>query len=289
MTLEQLRVFVAVAEALHVTRAAESLHLTQSAASASIATLESRYDVRLFHRVGRGIELTREGARVLPDARALLRHAAAVDLLLGELTGELRGELRIAASQTVVNDWLPARIVAWHACHPLVRVDVQPCNTEQAMRAVLDGAADIAVVEGAIAGDAFEVVEVQGDRLVVVLPPGHRWASRSTIDATRLAGARWVMRERGSGTRNDIEAALAAAGTRIDALDVVIELPSNEAVLAAVEAGAGISAVSVLAASRRRLPMIDPGWPPRRFSVAHHRERTPNRAQQALLALLTED
>jgi DNA-binding transcriptional LysR family regulator len=58
MTLEQLRIFVAVAERQHVTRAAEALNLAQSAASAAIAALESRHGTPLFHRVGRGIELT---------------------------------------------------------------------------------------------------------------------------------------------------------------------------------------------------------------------------------------
>ena len=61
MTLEQLRVFVAVAEHLHVTRAARALHLAQSAASAAVAALEAQYDTKLFHRIGRGIELTEAG------------------------------------------------------------------------------------------------------------------------------------------------------------------------------------------------------------------------------------
>jgi DNA-binding transcriptional LysR family regulator len=62
MTLEQLRIFVAVAERQHITRAAEVLNLTQSAVSAAIAALEGRHDAKLFNRIGRGIELT-ESAR----------------------------------------------------------------------------------------------------------------------------------------------------------------------------------------------------------------------------------
>lgn len=86
-----------------------------------------------------------------------------------------------------------------------------------------------------------------------------------------------------------IEDALQAQGVDPRSLAIVIELPSNESVLAAVEAGAGITAVSELAARRRGLPMIDLALPPRRFTILFHRERTPNRAQQALLDLLVAE
>lgn len=286
MTLEQLRVFVAVADALHVTRAAEQLHMTQSAASASIASLEARYETRLFHRVGRGIELTREGALFLPEARAVLQRAMAAELALGELSGRLRGDLHVAASQTVVNEWLPARVVSFHRQHPGVRVKVVPTNTEQAARSVLEGSADIGVVEGRVEGDSYVLADVPGDRLVLVLPAGHSLVGRKHVSTDMLRGTPWVMRERGSGTRRVIEEALRQQGIEPETLDVPIEMPSNESVLAAVEAGAGISAVSELPARRSGLPTIDLAMPRRRFTVLHHRDRIPNRAQQALIDLL---
>lgn len=286
MTLEQLRVFVAVADALHVTRAAEQLHMTQSAASASIATLEARYETKLFHRVGRGIELTREGAEFLPEARALLQRAAAVELTLGELSGHLRGDLHVAASQTVVNEWLPARVVRFHALFPDVVIRLTSCNTEQAARAVLDGSADIAVVEGMLDPGPFVLQEIPGDRLVLVLPQAHEWVGHVRVTTAMLSDAAWVMRERGSGTRRLIESALSTRDVLATDLNIVLEMPSNESVLAAVEAGAGISAISELAARRSGLPMIDLDLPHRRFTVLRHSERTPNRAQQALIDLL---
>src|ERR1700752_399370 len=100
MTLEQLKVFVAVAERQHMTRAAEALNLTQSAASAAIAHLESRYGTKLFDRIGRGIALTEAGRVFLHEAKAVLARAEAVELALSELGGLNRGTLRLAASQT---------------------------------------------------------------------------------------------------------------------------------------------------------------------------------------------
>jgi DNA-binding transcriptional LysR family regulator len=118
MTLEQLRVFVAVAERQHMTRAAESLHLTQSAVSAAVAALEARHSAKLFHRVGRGIELTEAGALFLSEARAVLARAEAAEWVLSELGGLQRGTLSLHASQTIASYWLPWHLVAFRRAHP---------------------------------------------------------------------------------------------------------------------------------------------------------------------------
>jgi len=100
MTLEQLRIFVAVAEKQHVTRAASELNLTQSATSAAIAALEARYGIKLFDRVGRGIVLTRTGSDFLVEARAVLARAKDATQVLNDLAGLKRGSLSLAASHT---------------------------------------------------------------------------------------------------------------------------------------------------------------------------------------------
>src|ERR1700686_4007426 len=110
MTLEQLRIFIAVAEKQHVTRAACELNLTQSATSAAIAALETRYGIKLFDRVGRGIMLTQTGRDFLNEARAVVARAKAAAQVLDDLAGLKRGSLSLAASNTVANYWLPQRI-----------------------------------------------------------------------------------------------------------------------------------------------------------------------------------
>ena len=103
MTLEQLRIFVAVAERGHVTQAAGALNLTQSAVSAAIAALETRHGVRLFDRVGRSIEVNAAGKLFLEEARAVLAGAAAAERALEDLAELRRGSLSIFASQTIAN------------------------------------------------------------------------------------------------------------------------------------------------------------------------------------------
>jgi DNA-binding MarR family transcriptional regulator len=94
MTLEQLRIFVGVAEREHMTAAARALNVTQSAASAAIAALEERHAIKLFHRVGRGIALTEAGRLFLTEARGVLARADAAETVLEELGGLKRGTLR---------------------------------------------------------------------------------------------------------------------------------------------------------------------------------------------------
>ena len=96
MTLEQLRIFVAVAEREHVTQAARALNMTQSATSAAITALESRYATRLFDRIGRRIALTEAGRLFLVEARAVLARAAAAERVLADLTDLKRGSLSMA-------------------------------------------------------------------------------------------------------------------------------------------------------------------------------------------------
>src|SRR6516225_2732803 len=106
MTLEQLRIFVAVAEREHVTRGARDLNLTQSATSAAVAALEARYQTKLFDRVGRRIVLTAAGKAFLVEAKSILARVVAAETVLDDLAGLARGHLALAASQTIANYWL---------------------------------------------------------------------------------------------------------------------------------------------------------------------------------------
>ncbi|MEF2073714.1 LysR family transcriptional regulator [Consotaella aegiceratis] len=290
MTLDQLRIFLAVADEQHVTRAAHALNLTQSAVSASIAALEARHDVKLFHRVGRRIELTEAGQVLIPQARAILAKVDAASLALSELGGMVAGRLRIAASQTVASYWLPARLVHLHEVHPRLAIDLTVTNTAHAAEMLAEGQVDLAIVEGAVDDPQLTGQVVDRDRLVLVVGRGHPWAGCGQVDASELASSKWIMREEGSGTRAEFQHWLEARGTALDDLSVILEFPSNEAVLAAV---ADCQAASVLSERAVRpgvrsglLVAVDARLPERLFTVLRHRERYLTRAAGALMELL---
>jgi DNA-binding transcriptional LysR family regulator len=289
--LEQLRIFVEVATRLHVTQAAGVLNLTQSAVSASVAALEAQHGVRLFDRVGRRIELTEAGAIFLPQAQALMAQAEGTRLLLEDLSRETRGRLRLAASQTVANYWLPQRMVALHGAHPGITLSLSVANTAGVARAVQEGAADLGLVEGAVSeGDLHRQV-VARDELVLVVAMSHPLAQETRAEPESYGGLEWILREPGSGTRSEFESHLAQENLGLAELTVLLELPSNEAVLAAVSAGQGVSVLSrravenAVAAGRVRALAIRAEARP--FAVLSHPGRHRTRAVQAMLDLLT--
>lgn len=285
MTLEQLRIFVAVAERQHLTQAAAALALTPSAVSSSIKALEERYGTTLFHRVGRRIELSEEGRIFCEEARRTLASARAAEATLAEL-GELRrGSLSIHASQTIASYWLPSVLVCFRQAYPAIELLLEMGNTENVAQAVLQGVADLGFVEGAIDDPALSNEAVGEDRMVIVVAPNHPWADGRVLAAADLRAARWILREPGSGTRSAFEAALAAQGIAPGDLQVDLGLPANEAVRSAVMAGPFATAMSelVVASQLQAGLLIKANFelPVRSFSLLRHRARHRSRAAAA--------
>lgn len=290
MTLEQLRIFVAVAERQHVTQAAQQINITQSAASSAIAALEERYAVKLFDRIGRRIELTDAGRVFLVEARGVLARAATAEKALADLAGLKRGSLSIYASQTIVNYWLPPFLAIFNRRYPEIQLKLKAGNTQQVAAATHDGIADIGFIEGSIDDPHLSVRTVEGDRLVIVVAPNHPLAGKQALEPADINAISWVMREQGSGTRGEFEAALKDHGIAPADLDVVLELPSNEAVCAAVEAGVGATAISNLVAEAGllsgKLVALEFPLPQRSFYILHHKERYASQAELALLEIM---
>lgn len=284
MTLDQLRIFIAVAEREHLTRAAEALNLTPSAVSAAIHALETRYGVNLFHRIGRRIELSQTGRLFLLEAKATQRSARLAELALIELGGLQRGTLTIQASQTIASYWLPPLLVGFKTAHPAIGVVLREGNSADVAAAVLDGTADLGFAEGAIDDPALTLFEVARDRLVVVASPDHPLAKRRASPED-LIKATWILREEGSGTRSAFEAALRALDIDPVLLTAPLELPTNEALCVAVRSSAHLTVVSDLVArphidaGRLALVAIDLGT--RAFSLVRHKERYRTRASEA--------
>lgn len=176
MTLEQLRIFLAVAEREHVTRAAEALNLTQSAVSGAVNALESRHGVKLFHRVGRRIELTEAGRVLVGQAKVILADVHVAEIAMADLSDIRRGTLTVFASQTIASYWLPRRLVGFNGRYPQIDLKPEVGNTAQCAQAVIAGVADLGFIEGIINEPALSIELVADDRLVIVVGAEHPWA-----------------------------------------------------------------------------------------------------------------
>lgn len=283
MTLEQLRIFLCVAECEHMTEAARALHVTQSAVSAAIVALETRHGVRLFHRVGRGIVLTEAGTLFLAEARIILDRVQAAEAMLDDLSGLKRGTLRVVASQTIAAYWLPPLLAAFRERFPHIEIVLEIGNTQQVAAHVQAGQSDFGIVEGKVDNPVLAQWPIAQDHLVLV--QSTPFDARSCTPKA-LQKACWIMREQGSGTRSTLDECLRQIGVKPETLREALVLPSNESVRTAVEAGAGIAGLSSLvvapALAAGTLHAAPVAFGPRVFFGLRHKERHRSHAVQAL-------
>ena len=291
MTLTQLKIFIAIAEIGNVTKAAHHLGITQSAASAAIAKLEALYQIKLFSRVGRSIVLSEVGERFLPDAREALAGSKNAIRSLHILSEKTFGTIEIAASQTIANYWLPKKLSAFNGMNPNVSVNVTMSNTKTVETAVLSGKASIGFVEGKVNANELELIEVDRDQPMLVVSPKEKWSLGVNSEKNNIKNLPWVVREQGSGTRRVLEELIQRLGMDWNELNVVLELPSNEAVREAVIAGAGVTVISEnvvsLSIESGALRAINLNIPTRSFCMVTRRQKNLSGIEQALKSLIT--
>ena len=287
MTLDQLRIFIAVAEREHVTRAAEVLNLTQSAVSAAIHALESRHEVVLFDRPGRRIELTPAGRLFLAEARAVLERARAAESALDDLGDLKRGTVAVSASQTIASYWLPTRLVRFRERFSGIDIRLRVGTTATVVRDVIEGTSEVGFIEGPVDEPITERRRIGGDSLVIIVGAAHPWFGEKDITVDQLLETPWYCREVGSGTRDAFNSSLRKLGIDPGKLRVTLELPTNNAVRAAViagEAAAGLSHLVVEdALALGTLFRLHIDLPARDFFILQHRERARSKAAAAFV------
>ena len=290
MTLNQLKIFITIAEIGNVTKAAEFLGITQSAASASGASIENTYQVKLFERVGRKIVLSEVGKRFLPEAQNVIASAKNASKNLRFLGKKIVGTINIAASQTIANYWLPKRISVFHTRHPDVSLHVSMLNTENVKKSVIRGNADIGFVEANIVSDELELTEVDKDKIVLVGSKS-RWSSfnlmENSIDFKNLP---WIVREQGSGTRKVLEDIVLKKNLSWRDLDIILELPSNESVREAVIAGTGFTLISQhvvdLSLENGLLKAANLNLPPRSYQMLNKKKKIFNFLEREFINII---
>jgi DNA-binding transcriptional LysR family regulator len=242
-TLRQLEVFTAIARVESVSRAAETLFMSQSAVSGALADLERQFDTRLFERVGKRLALSELGRELWPRAEALCEQARGLEQ---QLARRQSGELRVGATLTIGNHLCAPLMARFLREQPGARVSLGIANTEQITHRVKSFEIDVGLVEGELSDPELEVTRWRQDELVVFCAPSYALAKRKQLSDADLAAAPWIVRERGSGTRQAFEHALHGL---LPELNIALELSQTEAIKGAVQAGLGLGCLSRLAVS----------------------------------------
>jgi DNA-binding transcriptional LysR family regulator len=247
MNIDQLRVFLSVARHLHFSRAGDELFITQPAVSASVAKLETQYGVKLFHRIGRRVELTDAGRYLRIEGTRLLERVDLVERGLQDFNALKRGVLSLGASLTVGNYWLPNRLKAFCDRHAGIDLRCQLANAEQVLEGTAQGQYDLCFVTGSSTPSAPEAhltaEEVGRDCLEVVVGRDHPWFGRAEVEPSDLLTTTWIIREKGSGAQQLLETLLAEACVDPTALRVTLVLNSSEMVKAVALGGGAAAAL----------------------------------------------
>lgn len=253
--LGALELLLAVARLGSLGAAARELGITQPAASSRIRSMERQLGVALVDRSPRGSTLTDAGALVTDWARRVVEAAAAFDAGAQALRHRRDSRLRVAASMTIAEYLLPGWLLALRSQRPDTAVSLLAGNSTTVAERLLADEADLGFVEGLSVPAGLDSTVIAHDHLIVVTAPTHPWARRQRpVPAEELASTPLILREKGSGTRQVLDAALGGLARPL------IELSSTTAVKASAVSGAGPAVLSELAVgeelSMRRLVRI---------------------------------
>jgi len=253
ITLRQLEIFEKVALCGHVTQASAQLLLSQSAVSMAVAELERLAGAPLFERRGRRLILNDRGRQILPEAHDVLQRVRMIEQFFDDSAAEPVGVLSVGASTTIGNYLLPAVVGAFARQYPRARVLLQVGNAQQVENSLAAGELDLGLIEGPGHDGTLQSSVWLPDELVVVVGKTHEWAQTGKVPAPQLEQAAWLMREKGSGTREVFEAAMAEQGIPFS---IAMELGHTEAIKKAAEEGLGVGCLSRIAVQRE----LDHGW-----------------------------
>jgi DNA-binding transcriptional LysR family regulator len=244
MADRRLQVFHTVAKQLSFTKAAERLCMTQPAVTFQVKQLEEQFSTRLFERSPGRITLTPAGQLVMDYAERILGLSTEMETRVAELTGMMGGPLMLGASTTIAEFILPRILGEFKVAHPHVHAHLTVGNSEMIENRVAENTLDLGLIESPPHLAGVTTTVCCEDELVLICPPGHRFAGQTGIRPRELLGEPYVSRELGSGTREFIDQHLRRCRVVPEDLNVVMELGSPEAVKGVVETGLGVSIVS---------------------------------------------
>jgi DNA-binding transcriptional LysR family regulator len=244
MDTRQLATFCAVVERRSFSQAAERLGVTQPAVSLQVRALEKRLGTQLLDRSGRRVEPTDAGWRLYRGAQRML---TLEDQLLAEVAatseGELAGDLVLGASTGPAAVVVPVVLGEFQRENPGVRVFLTVSDTHSVVERVAARELELGIVGASRRHRGVRFEPFFSDEVILVCPPGHRFAAR-TVTLEELREEPLILMQEGAGVRQIVEDGLRRQGVRLRDLDVRLELGLQESVRRAVEAGYGVTFIS---------------------------------------------
>lgn len=241
-TLRQLKVFEAVARLLSFSRAAEELHLTQPAVSTQVRKLEEHAGNELFEQFGKKIYLTPAGTELLQISRAIIQQFEAAENAMTQFKGVSGGKLNVGVI-SAGDYFFPRLLVEFASRHPGVTLNFTVHNREGLLTHIAENRTDLAIMVRPPTDLDTVNQPFAPHPYVIVAAPSHPLVGKRKrkISMTALMREPFVVREKGSDTRNSMEEGF---GGDLSDINIAMEIRSTETIKQAVIAGMGISFVS---------------------------------------------
>lgn len=240
VTFRQLQLFLAVAEHQSITAAARACHVTQPTVSMQVKELSDAVGMPLYEQIGKRLHLTAAGEALVETARAMVDEWSAFEQHVDAMKGLTRGRLRVAVVSTA-KYFVPRLLGTFCAAHPDIDIALEVLNRDGVVARLRENRDDLYIMSMPPEDMALERRSFLPNPLSVIAPQDHPLAGRRSIPLSELQPMRFIMREKGSGTRLSCDQHFARLGFRPD---LRLELGSNEAIKQAVAVGMGLSVIS---------------------------------------------
>ena len=291
MNLNQLKIFYLAAKQGSLSAAAESLYITQPAVTKGIQRLQEHYELKLFNRFGKKMALTDAGEVLYKIAESIFEMENQAEESLRDFQQRKRGYIRILASESFGSYYLPFIIDRFSLMNPNVRVSMDTLPTELIVERTAMLSNDIGFISYPVPHKKLVSREILEDSYQIIVPPGHPFAAKSSIDPADLAGQPLIVHEKESAPRRSIEDYIRRHSI---SLSIPLELSNNEAIKTAVEEGVGIAVITRRVVSKelrmgilKAIPLSDPVMK-RKFYLIHHKDKYISRSLQSLIEMVDQ-
>jgi DNA-binding transcriptional LysR family regulator len=295
MDLWQLHIFCKVVEYRSFSKAGKAVHLSQPTISSHIRDLEDHFGCRLIDRLARQAAPTKAGELLYAYAHRLLSLREETEAALAEFQGRIKGRLVIGGSTIPGTYILPPLVGDFTRAHPEATVALRIGDTDKIIEETLEGRIEFGIVGAKSKDPRIAQEKVIEDEMRLIVPAAHPWAGQKSIPFNRLTTEPFISRERGSGTLKSIQTCLSRGAASMEALTIVAEMGSTEAVCQGIKNGVGISILSTLAVAEElqagtlialSLEGIDLT---RAFYLTTHKSRSPSPLCKAFLVFIRRD
>lgn len=241
--MDPLKVFVTVIEQKNFSRAGDILNLSQPGVSLHIRNLENELGTKLIYRSPKQVQITEPGKILYRHAKQMLNHYETAKREINEFNNVVSGTMKIGASFTIGEYYLPKVLAEFAAQYPMVDIQIIISNSNDVIQGIRSNKLDIGLIEGETDYKDIDVMPFMNDEMIVVVPPDHPLSQMDLIEGNMLQNQTWVLREQGSGTRTYSDKLLSNLELNIKKTFI---FTSIQGVKEAVMAGLGIALLSRL-------------------------------------------